>query len=221
MTSIITGLIEYVVNMIIYVIRVSNYPGIFFLMFLEGLLLPVPSEVIMAFSGYLALSGQLPTIFNIPSYLLVLLAGTVGNLAGASAAYAIGYYGGRPAILKLGKYIKLDENSLARTEKWFNKYGAISVFFTRLIPIFRTFISIPAGLAEMNFKKFAILTFVGSAIWDSVLIYLGFLLGKNWEDILGLFNDYTYLALALAAVILVYVYRILSKGAKNKKLTAN
>lgn len=216
MTSIITGIIEYLVNMIIYVIQVSNYPGIFFLMFLEGLLLPVPSEVVMAFAGYLAFTNQLPTLLNIPAYVLVLIAGTVGNAAGASAAYAIGMYGGRPAVLRFGKYIRLDDKTLDRTEKWFSKYGEISVLVTRLMPIFRTFISIPAGFAEMNFKKFLLFTLLGTVVWDSILIYLGYLLGAKWKDILGLFNDYTYIAVALALIILVYVYRILSKGFAKK-----
>ncbi|MHB1506864.1 MAG: DedA family protein [Cuniculiplasma sp.] len=219
MTSVITSLIEYVVNLIILVIKDFNYPGIFFLMFLEGLLLPIPSEVIMAFSGYLALSNQLPTFLGIPAYVLALIAGSVGNAVGASAAYAIGYYGGRPAILRFGKYVKLDERTLSITEKWFEKYGAISVFLTRLVPVFRTFISIPAGLARMNFWKFFTLTLIGAVIWDSILIYLGFLLGKDWKSILGGFNDYTYAALAVAFLVLIYVYMKLRK--KNPSSNPN
>ncbi len=219
MTSVITSLIEYVVNLIILVIKDFNYPGIFFLMFLEGLLLPIPSEVIMAFSVYLALSNQLPTFLGIPAYVLALIAGSVGNAVGASAAYAIGYYGGRPAILRFGKYVKLDERTLSITEKWFEKYGAISVFLTRLVPVFRTFISIPAGLARMNFWKFFTLTLIGAVIWDSILIYLGFLLGKDWKSILGGFNDYTYAALAVAFLVLIYVYMKLRK--KNPSSNPN
>ncbi len=219
MTSVITSLIEYVVNLIILVIKDFNYPGIFFLMFLEGLLLPIPSEVIMAFSGYLALSNQLPTFLGIPAYVLALIAGSVGNAVGASAAYAIGYYGGRPAILRFGKYVKLDERTLSITEKWFEKYGAVSVFLTRLVPVFRTFISIPAGLARMNFWKFFTLTLIGAVIWDSILIYLGFLLGKDWKSILGGFNDYTYAALAVAFLVLIYVYMKLRK--KNPSSNPN
>lgn len=219
MSSIITGSIEYIVNLIIYVIRSANYPGIFFLMFLEGLLLPIPSEVVMAFAGYLSLTGELPNYFGIPAVILALIAGSVGNAVGASAAYGIGYYGGRPAILKFGKYIKLDQNSLQKTEEWFNKYGEISVFFTRLVPVFRTFISIPAGLAEMNFKKFIILTFGGTVIWDSVLIYLGYILGSKWEAILGAFNDYSYIAIVAALIVLIYVYRKLS--ARTRRSNSN
>lgn len=221
MTSIITGLIEYVVNLIIYVIHVSNYPGIFFLMFLEGLLLPIPSEVVMAFAGYLSLTGQLPAFFGIPPVILALIAGSVGNTVGAAAAYGIGYYGGRPAILRFGKYVRLDQNTLAKTEEWFAKYGEISVFITRLVPVFRTFISIPAGLAEMNFKKFIALTLGGAAIWDSVLIYLGYILGSKWESILLAFNDYTYVALAAAVIVFIYVYYRLTGNRRKRKVNEN
>ena len=221
MTSVITSLIEYVVNLTIMIIRDFNYPGIFFLMFLEGLLLPVPSEVIMAFSGYLALTNQLPVYAGIPAYILALIAGSLGNAIGAAAAYAIGFYGGRPAVLRLGKYIKLDERALSKTEKWFEKYGAASVFLTRLVPVFRTFISIPAGLARMNFWKFFIFTFLGAVLWDSMLIYLGFILGSNWQNILALFNDYTYAALALAFLVLIYVYIKLRNKSANSIVQAD
>lgn len=202
----LTGIVGYLINLVILVIKDLNYPGIFLLMFLEGTLLPIPSEVVMAFSGYLALTNQLPVYFHIPAYILVLLTGTLGNAAGASLAYAIGFYGGRDVILKYGKYIKLNVDTLSKTEKWFQKYGAISVFVTRMIPIFRTFISIPAGLAEMNFKKFLALTIAGTFIWDVILVYLGFIFGSDWRSILGIFDAYTYIMIPAAILIVVYVY---------------
>ncbi len=202
----LSGLIEYLLNTVIFVIKDLNYPGIFFLMFLEGTLLPIPSEVVLAFSGYLALTNQLPIIFNIPPYLLVIIVGTIGNAAGASLDYAIGFYGGREAIIKYGKYVRLNMETLDKTERWFKKYGAISVFATRLIPVFRTFISIPAGLAEMNFKKFLYLTLLGSLIWDILLVYLGYVFGSNWRAILGVFNDYTYIAIPAIILTAIYVY---------------
>lgn len=202
----ISGLLDYLVNLVIVIIRDLNYPGIFLLMFLEGTLLPIPSEVVMTFSGYLALTNQLPTLFHIPAYILVLVVGTIGNAAGASLAYAIGFYGGRELILKYGRYIKLNVATLDRTEQWFKKYGPISVFVTRMIPIFRTFISIPAGLAEMNFKKFLLLTIAGSLIWDILLVYLGFVFGSNWRSILGIFDAYTYITIPAIILVVVYVY---------------
>ncbi len=202
----ISGILDYLVNLVIVIIRDLNYPGIFLLMFLEGTLLPIPSEVVMTFSGYLALTNQLPTFLHIPAYILVLVAGTIGNAAGASLAYAIGFYGGREVILKYGKYVKLNVSTLDRTEHWFKKYGPISVFVTRMIPIFRTFISIPAGLAEMNFKKFLLLTIAGSLIWDILLVYLGFVFGSHWRSILGIFDAYTYITIPAIILVVVYVY---------------
>lgn len=202
----ISGILDYLINLVIVVIKDLNYPGIFLLMLLEGTLLPIPSEVVMTFSGYLALTNQLPTFFHVPAYILVLVAGTIGNAAGASLAYAIGFYGGRELILKYGKYIKLNVSTLDRTEQWFKKYGPLSVFVTRLIPIFRTFISIPAGLAEMNFKKFLLLTLAGSLIWNIILVYLGFVFGSNWRSILGTFDTYTYITIPAVILTVIYVY---------------
>ncbi|MHB8361269.1 MAG: DedA family protein [Thermoplasmataceae archaeon] len=217
MTSFITGILDIAITDIIYIIQTIGYPGIFFLMLLEGLLLPVPSEVVMAFGGYLAITGALPGIGPIPAYILVIIAGTLGNLVGSSLAYAIGYYGGEPGIVKFGKYVGLDENSVKITHKWFLKYGKISVFVTRMIPIFRTFISIPAGIAKMKYSTFAIYTLMGTIIWDSVLVYFGFILGSRWRDILGAFNDYTYLGITVFVVVLIYLYARHRSGRQKKE----
>jgi membrane protein DedA with SNARE-associated domain len=216
LTSFITGILDVIISDIILIIQTIGYPGIFFLMLLEGLLLPVPSEVVMAFGGYLALTGGLPSFGPVPAYILVITAGTLGNLAGSSIAYAIGYYGGEPGILKFGKYVGLDENSIRITHKWFMKYGKISVFLTRMTPIFRTFISIPAGIARMKFSTFAIYTLIGTIIWDSILVYLGFIFGSNWKNILGAFNDYTYAGVAAFFLVLIYLYYQHKNGKKQK-----
>ncbi len=212
MVSFITSILDIVISDIIAIIQAIGYPGIFFLMLLEGLLLPVPSEVVMAFGGYLAITGALPSFGPVPAYILVIIAGTTGNLVGASIAYAIGYFGGEPAILKFGKYVGLDENTVKITHRWFLKYGKISVFGTRMTPIFRTFISIPAGIARMKFSTFALYTLVGTIIWDSVLVYLGFILGSRWRDILGAFNDYTYVGIGAFFLVLIYLYYRHKKG---------
>ncbi|MGP6220319.1 DedA family protein [Caldiplasma sukawensis] len=219
MSSIITNAIEYVINGIIFIIQRSNYPGIFFLMFLEGLLLPIPSEVVMVFSGYLAFDNMLPSSGLIPEYIAVLLAGSLGNTLGAYTAYLIGKYGGRPAVLRYGSYIKLNERTLQMTERWFEKYGTISVFLTRLVPVFRTFISIPAGIAKMRLRSFLTLTFLGAILWDSLLIYLGLYFGPRWKDILGAFNDYTYISVGLALLTLYYIYKRLSTSRNRVKST--
>lgn len=194
------------------IITTLGYPGIFFLMLLEGLLLPIPSEVVMAFGGFLAYSGALPPEVGIPPYIMLLIAGSVGNMVGAYLAYMLGDYGGIPLILRYGKYVMLDKSSVDRTQLWFEKYGTPSVFLTRLVPIFRTFISIPAGIAKMNRPHFLGLTLAGAVIWDSVLIYFGYLLGPNWNQILDAFNKFTDVAIAaLAVLVIAWIYTKLRK----------
>lgn len=199
-------------NDVVSIITTLGYPGIFFLMLLEGLLLPIPSEVVMAFGGYLAYSGVLPSEIGVPAFIILLLAGSVGNMVGAYLAYLLGDYGGIPLILRYGRYVMLDKGSIDRTQQWFEKYGTPSVFLTRLVPIFRTFISIPAGIAKMNRGHFLILTFFGALIWDSVLIYLGYFLGPHWLQIMSAFNKFTDLAIAALALLLIgWVYTKLRK----------
>ncbi len=199
-------------NDIISIITTLGYPGIFFLMLLEGLLLPIPSEVVMAFGGYLAYSGALPSEIGIPAFVILLLAGSVGNMVGAYLAYMLGDYGGIPLILRYGRYVMLDKSSIDKTQLWFEKYGTPSVFLTRLVPVFRTFISIPAGIAKMNRAHFLALTLVGALIWDSVLIYFGFILGPHWAQIISAFNKFTDVAIAaLVLLVIGWVYTKLKK----------
>jgi membrane protein DedA with SNARE-associated domain len=171
-------------------------------MTLESMLLPIPSELILPFAGYLVYRGNL-------NLTLAILAATYGGLCGSLIAYGIGYYGGRPFIIRFGKYIMLSEQTLMAVEKWFKKYGSISVFFTRLVPIFRTFISIPAGIGKMNIFKFTIYTTLGSLIWSILLVYLGYFLGKKWYVIFRFFDKLDYVIYALAIAVLIYLgYRI-------------
>ena len=207
-----TGIINYTVQLIINIISTIGYPGIFVLMMLEGMLLPIPSEVVMAFGGFLIAihSTSLPPVLGIPAFGVLLIVGSVGNLVGALIAYFIGDYGGIPLINRYGKYVLLKEDTVSKTQLWFEKYGSISVFLTRLVPVFRTFISIPAGVARMNRKVFSAFTLVGALIWDTMLIYLGMEFGTNWESVVSYFDKYTYVAVAAIAVLFVYwLYRSL------------
>lgn len=208
----VSSILTTVVNLVTQTITDLGYPGIFALMVLEGMLLPIPSEVVMLFGGYLVYEGKLAGYAGMPGWFILLIVGSVGNLVGALIAYYIGKYGGKPAIIRYGKYVLLDKSAADRITEWFYKYGPPSVFLTRLVPVFRTFVSIPAGIATMNRTKFSIYTITGMFIWDSMLIYLGLQLGPNWQNILGDFDKYTYASLALAAVVLVYFgYRILRR----------
>lgn len=158
----------------------------------------------MAFGGFLAFSGKLPAEIGMPAFVVLLIAGSVGNMVGAFLAYVISDYGGIPLILRYGRYVSLDKNSIDRTQAWFEKYGNASVFFTRLVPVFRTIISIPAGIARMNRGHFLGLTLLGAVIWDSLLIYLGYLLGPNWNSVVDAFNKFTDVAIAAFAALIIY-----------------
>lgn len=204
------GIFSTVFNLTVQIVSETGYPGIFSLMLLEGMLLPIPSEAVMAFGGYLVFSGHLAP-GGYASFTYLLLAGTLGNLVGSFIAYAIGYYGGKPAIMRFGKYVKLNESTLDMVHAWFLKYGSVSVFLTRLVPVFRTFISIPAGIAKMNRAHFAVLTFTGTLIWDSVLVYLGYTLGNGWTAIISEFDQYEYVSIAAFIAVTVWLYLYVRK----------
>jgi len=165
----------------------------------ESACVPIPSEIIMPFSGFLVSAGKL-NIF------VVTLAGAFGNLIGAVITYAIGYYGGRPFILKYGKYFFVKEKEVHHAEKFFEKWGDFAVFIARNLPVIRTFISLPAGVAEMNFPKFALYSFVGSIPWCFALTYIGFLLGSHWMVI----REYGhYLDIIAGIGILIFIGKII------------
>ncbi len=215
LTSITIELIKFVEIIIIKM----GLLGVFFLMLLEGMLLPVPSEVVMTFSGYLAFYGLLDPFGSYFSIILLLLAGSIGDLIGAWIAYWIGKYGGDPFILRYGKYFFLKSDTIDRTKIWFNKYGDISVFTTRFLPVLRTFISIPAGIATMDFKKFSLYTLTGDIMYNIVLIYLGILFGSNWKVLLKYFTELSYVGAAVFMVVIVYfIFRILKNRNKSIKL---
>jgi membrane protein DedA with SNARE-associated domain len=159
---------------IVAVISTLGYSGIVLLMAIESACIPLPSEIIMPFSGYLVHTGQ----FNL---WLVGLAGAVGCVLGSLVAYYVGMYGGRPLIEKYGRYVLVSHHDLDLADRWFSKYGEVIVFASRLLPVIRTFIAFPAGIARMNLKRFVIYTFLGSLPWCVGLAYVGQLLGEQWD----------------------------------------
>jgi len=170
-------------------------------MAIESACIPLPSEIIMPFSGYLVWKGEM-------SLILVTLAGAVGNVIGSWAAYGMGVYGGRPFIERYGRYVLLSKGELERSELWFAKYGDAAIFFSRLLPVIRTFISLPAGIAKMNLTRFTLYTFVGSIPWCFGLAYIGVTFGEHW-DILGpYFQKFSFLiGIGLAALVAFFVWR--------------
>lgn len=195
-------MIEQLSHAIIQLISAHGYSAVFILMLLESMLLPIPSEVTMAYAGFLAQQGHV-------NLWLVIFVGAFANLVGSVIAYAVGYYLEDAVLLSLirkyGKFIFLREHEYVKALTWFEKYGAGVTFFSRILPVVRTFISLPAGLAKMNIWKFSAYTFAGCFIWSALLTYMGFVLGKNWDSLHGLFQKFQ-IGIIVSLVLLVLWY---------------
>src|SRR5271156_3981364 len=157
-----------------WVISGMGYAGIVLLMGIESACIPLPSELIMPFAGYLVSTGQFTLIW-------AATAGAIGCNLGSILAYEIGYFGGRPLVERYGRYIFLSHRELAIADRFFERRGSIAVLIARLLPVIRTFIALPAGIARMNRLKFHVYTFVGSWPWCFALAYIGMRLGRQWE----------------------------------------
>jgi membrane protein DedA with SNARE-associated domain len=196
-----------IVEAITSFIASTGYIGIFGLMLLESALIPIPSEIIMPFSGFLVAKGEL-------SIVGVVLAGSLGNLAGSVVTYYLGLRVGRAFVIKYGKYILFKKRHLELTEQWFGKYGDRTAFVGRLLPAIRTYVSLPAGLGKTNFKKFVLYTLAGSLIWNFILTFAGIQLGANWKNI----DHYSiYLDVAAVAAIAAFVIWFVAKSRKVSK----
>ncbi|NYB27969.1 MAG: DedA family protein [Methanobacteriaceae archaeon] len=196
------GIIETVTNFAIYLIEDLGYWGVFIGMTLESACIPLPSEVIMPLSGFVVYRGEM-------SLLGITIVGAVGNLIGSWIAYFVGLKGGRPFLEKYGKYVLISPKKLDMAHEWFDKYGHEAVLISRVLPIIRTFISLPAGIAEMDLKKFSIYTFLGSLPWCFVLAYIGFMLGPKWniiEEYFHYMDIVVVIALVILAIYLVHKY---------------
>jgi membrane protein DedA with SNARE-associated domain len=167
---------------VIWIISSLGYTGIVLAMAIESACIPLPSEIIMPFSGYLVSQGRF-TLWGVS------LAGALGCTLGSAAAYGVGAYGGRPFILKYGRYFLLAAHEVDRADRWFARYGMAATFISRLLPVIRTFISLPAGIARVPFVRFLIYAFLGSLPWSWALAYVGMLLGEHWERVGGVLHS--------------------------------
>lgn len=183
---------------------ISNYGllAVFLLMTAESALIPIPSEITMPFAGFLAGRG----VFD---FWTVIAVGALGNLTGSLLAYWLGYAKGedwvRIAIRKWGKWLLIRESEYDKSKAWYQKYGQGITFASRLLPIVRTFISLPAGIAKMNLPLFSTLTFIGSLFWSSVLAYVGLKLGENWLSIEPYFRKFQLLIIIIF-ILLGFLY---------------
>ena len=207
-----TSIIELVSNFAINIIGSLGYWGVFIGMTLESACIPLPSEVIMPFAGFAVSEGKM-------TLLGITIVGTLGNLLGGLIAYFVGLKGGRPFLEKYGKYLLISHSKLDLADAWFEKYGHEAVLISRMLPAIRTFISLPAGIARMDLKKFTIYTFLGSLPWTFALAYIGVQLGPHWELIRGYFHILDIIvAIGIIGVIAYLIYKYKKT---NKRPTTN
>ncbi|MCX6785274.1 MAG: DedA family protein [Candidatus Komeilibacteria bacterium] len=194
------GLTLFLAGHVTNLIHQLGLEGIFFLMITESMFLPTPSEAIMPFAGFLIANGQF-TFFG------VILFSTLGSLIGSLISYYIGQFGGRPFVEKFGKYFLLNREDLAKTEKYFNQRGEITIFISRFIPVIRHLISLPAGLAKMNLFKFCLYTILGAGLWNTFLAVVGFYLKQNWEQIIKYSEALDLLVLAAIIIGIAWFFK--------------
>lgn len=192
-------LIDPIINFLVNFIGQVGYLGIFFGMFIESTAFPLPSELIVIPAGIAASQGQM----NLG---LIIFIGTLGNVAGAVFSYYLAEFAGRAVLLKIGKYLFVKPETIFKVEEYFKSHGPISVFISRLIPGFRHFISMPAGIAKMDIKLFCFYTTLGSAIWTTVLALLGYEIGENKELIKEYIHSIILCCIALCTIIIAIYF---------------
>ncbi len=200
MLGIETWFLEIITN----VYDAMGWPGVVFLMAVESAAIPFPSELIMPLAGWLLIEAKGDSAWMLG---MAAFYGALGNLLGSWVAYWISYKGGRPLLKKYGKYVLVTQQEVDQAEEWFQKYGELAVFASRMLPVVRTFISVPAGIARMNFWKFSFYTFIGSYPWSLGLAYGGFKLGENWEDLRRVMRPFDFpIAAIILAVVVWFIY---------------
>jgi len=197
-----------IVEFITQLISSWGYAGIFVMMTLESTLIPIPSEVVIPFAGFLAYMGEM-------NVWLIVLVSSLANLTGSIIAYYIGKYLGRGFVERYGKYVLLNLGHLELIERWFSKYGNLTVLFSRMLPLIRTYNALPAGMGKMNFPKFCLYTFIGSIPWNTALVFVGYVLKQNW-NILEKYSLYIdILAVFVAAAVIYYLARRIRLSARS------
>jgi membrane protein DedA with SNARE-associated domain len=191
-----------VLEFIRQVYETLGWPGVVLMMAIESAAIPLPSELIMPLGGWMLIQAK---GLGVAHVLLAGLYGAIGNLLGSWVAYAVAAWGGRPLLERYGRYVFISPHDLDRADRWFAKYGTWAVFFSRLLPVVRTFISVPAGIARMNLLKFSVLTLVGSFPWSLGLAYGGYVLGARWESLRSAMRPFD-IPIIVAVVLLVAIY---------------
>jgi membrane protein DedA with SNARE-associated domain len=203
------GLTNFLINYFTLIISKLGYVGVGVLMTMESMVLPVPSEAVMPFAGFLWYDGKL-------SLWLIVLASTIGSIIGSCLSYYIGAYGGRPFIKKWGRYLLLNEHHLEKTEQFFKRNGEKTIFISRFIPVVRHLISLPAGIGRMKIWKFLLYTTIGAGMWNAFLTWLGFQLRDKWE-IIRRYSEVLDIIIIIMIIggIVYFIYKRLKKTKSN------
>ena len=199
------GLTEFIAHFATAFIDKIGYAGVFVLMTMESMVFPVPSEAVMPFAGFLIAEEKL-------TFAGVILFSTIGSIVGSLISYGMGAWGGRPFIDKFGRYLLLDRKDLEFTERFFTKYGPVTIFVSRFIPVVRHLISLPAGTGRMRLLPFGIYTVIGAGLWNAVLTVVGFYLRQNWSEVM----KYSHVIDIVVVILLIslfgfFVYKHLGK----------
>ena len=191
-------MLQEIIKWLVHTVGDLGYAGIFVMMALESTFVPIPSEVVMIPAGYLVQQGRM-------NFQLSLLFGVAGGVTGSYFNYFIAFWLGRPFILKYGKYAGVSNEKFQKVDKYFHNHGEITIFIGRLIPVVRHIISFPAGLGRMNHARFAFYTALGSAIWTTILLGLGYLIGEK-EELIKQYLSHITVGIVVSSAILIAVY---------------
>lgn len=202
LADITTSITNFVTSLYVH----TGLIGILLAMAIESCCIPLPSEIVMPLAGIMLVTGKiLSGIALLPGLILVALAGSLGCVLGSIVAYWIGYSGGRPLMLKYGRYVLISQADADKADAFFLKYGSATAFFSRLLPVVRTYISLPAGIARMPFVKFVLFSFLGSFPWCLLLAYVGTVIGNNLATLAPIFHDLD-IVIIVAVVVLIALY---------------
>jgi membrane protein DedA with SNARE-associated domain len=208
--SILSEILAAIGSFALSTISLLGYTGIFFLMMLESMVVPVPSELVMPFAGFLVAQGNL-------NFILVIVASSLGSITGSLIFYYIGKTGGHTLVEKYGKYVLVDTEDIKKTEAWFNKRGELTIFIARLVPVVRHLISLVAGVGKMNIRKFTLYTILGATLWNGILTYLGFILGQHWNEVSQYIEELDIIIVILIVIgCLYFAYRHINRKKKNQ-----
>ena len=198
-----------------HVVESLGYPGLFVLVMLESTLVPVPSTLVFPFAGFLAAKG----VFSLPAVLVI---NSVGALVGSGLGYLAGAAGGKPLLVKYGKYVLIRQKDIEKTEAWFSNHGKATIFIARFVPVVRHIISLPAGIARMRLVPFFVQTFLGATLWGGFLIVLGYYMGEHWDTVANKLTRFDLvIGVTIVVAVLVFAVRFFLKRKRERGLAEN